>query len=205
MKPFENFKSRVVVFTRPNVDTDQIIPARFLKTTGKEGLGDKLFHDWRYNREGNPIFEFVLNSPATKEAKILLAGENFGCGSSREHAPWALIQFGFKAIISTSFADIFRQNALKNALLPIVVSTSDHVRIVEMVTQDPKMIVEVDLEKQKLTLSQKEYVEFPIDPFSKYCLTQGIDEIQYILEKEDRIREFEKSHRLLIDTRRSNN
>src|SRR6201981_448670 len=158
MTKFTRFESKSVPLPIDNIDTDQIIPARFLKTISKDGLGDQLFFDWRYDAAGNPKPDFILNTPAAKASQILLAGDNFGCGSSREHAPWALTQYGFRAVISTSFADIFRANALKNALLPIVVPRDIHAELF----RDPNQTVKVDLATQKLTLAGGRAVEFPI-------------------------------------------
>ena len=200
MSRFERFTSRLVPLLVDNIDTDQIIPARFLKTITKEGLDRQLFYDWRYDAEGNPRPDFILNQPRAQGAAILLAGDNFGCGSSREHAPWALTQFGFRALISTSFADIFRQNALKNALLPIVVSPEIHAALREAVERDPDYSVTVDLAAQKLILADGTEVEFPIDPFAKYCLLEGVDELGYILQHEDAIRAFESEHPSPINT-----
>src|SRR5712664_62839 len=180
MKPFTNFESRLVPLPNNNVDTDQIIPARFLKTTSKEGLDKQLFCDWRYDEQGNPKPDFILNQPRAKGAEVLLAGDNFGCGSSREHAPWALTQFGFRAVISTSFADIFKQNSLKNGLLPIVVPAAIHSRLVA----SPGATVKIDLATQSLTLADGTSVEFPIDAFSKHCLLEGVDELGYILQQD---------------------
>ena len=137
MKPFTNFESRVVPLPINNIDTDQIIPARFLKTTSKQGLDRQLFNDWRYDAQGNPKPDFILNTPRGQNAQVLLAGDNFGCGSSREHAPWALTQFGFRAVISTSFADIFKQNSLKNSLLPIIVPPDVHAELFAAIDQEP--------------------------------------------------------------------
>src|SRR6516165_7914811 len=148
MKPFTNFESRMVPMPMNNIDTDQIIPARFLKTTSKEGLDKQLFCDWRYDEEGNPKPDFILNQPRAQGAQVLLAGDNFGCGSSREHAPWALTQFGFRAVISTSFADIFKGNALKNSLLPIVVPGDVHA---ELFAAPADATVKIDLANQTLT------------------------------------------------------
>jgi 3-isopropylmalate/(R)-2-methylmalate dehydratase small subunit len=188
VKPFLPFESRLVPMPNNNIDTDQIIPARFLKTTSKEGLDKQLFQDWRYDAQGNPKPDFILNMPRGQNAQILLAGDNFGCGSSREHAPWALTQFGFRAVISTSFADIFKGNALKNSLLPIVVPHEIHVRLFAL-PEDAK--VKVDLASQTLTLPDGEKVEFPVDPFSKTCLLEGIDELGWILKQEPAIAAFE--------------
>jgi len=181
------FESRTVIFATDNIDTDQIIPARFLKTISKDGLGDQLFYDWRYDASGHPKPDFVLNTPAAKDAQVLVAGDNFGCGSSREHAPWALLQFGFRAVVSTSFADIFKQNSLKNGLLPIVVPAAVQAELVA----SPGTIVKIDLSAQTLTLPDGRAVEFPIDPFSKHCLLEGVDELGYILKQELVIAEYE--------------
>ena len=185
------FESRVVLMPMDNVDTDQIIPARFLKTISKVGLGAQLFNDWRYLADGSPNPDFVLNKPESKGAEILLAGDNFGCGSSREHAPWALTQFGFKAVISTSFADIFKANSLKNSLLPIVVSREVHAKLLKMRSADAAIKLSVDLLTQRLTLPDGESVEFEVDPFSKTCLVDGVDEIGYILKQLPAIEAFE--------------
>ena len=183
-----------------NIDTDQIIPARFLKTTSMQGLGDQLFYDWRYDANGNPNPEFILNKPEGRAAQILLAGDNFGCGSSREHAPWALCQYGFRAVISTSFADIFRGNALKNSLLPIVVPHEVHETLFKAVADDPAVTVTVDLAQQKLTLPDGFGVTFPIDEFSKYCMLEGVDELGYILKQEPAIAAHEIQRPLTINT-----
>ena len=190
MKKFTSFESRLVTLPIDNIDTDQIIPARFLKTISKEGLGDQLFYDWRYDAEGRPKTDFILNTPEAKAAQILLAGDNFGCGSSREHAPWALTQYGFRAVISTSFADIFKQNSLKNSLLPIVVPRDVHTQLFER----PTVTVRVDLASQTLTLPDGRAVEFPVDAFAKHCLLEGIDELGYILQQESAIAAFESTH-----------
>jgi len=197
MKPFTNFESRLVPLPNNNIDTDQIIPARFLKTTSKEGLDKQLFCDWRYDSDGNPKPDFILNQPRAKGAEVLLAGDNFGCGSSREHAPWALTQFGFRAVISTSFADIFKQNALKNSLLPIVVSPEVHA---ELLALPPDAKVSIDLVAQKLKLPSGRTVEFPVDAFSKHCLVNGVDELGYILQQEPSIAAFEARREGSINT-----
>jgi 3-isopropylmalate/(R)-2-methylmalate dehydratase small subunit len=188
MKPFARLESRLVPLPIDNVDTDQIIPARFLKTISKDGLGSQLFCDWRYDAEGRPKPDFILNQPRVQGAEILLAGDNFGCGSSREHAPWALTQFGFRAVISTSFADIFKQNSLKNSLLPVVVPREVHA---ELFALPPEATVAIDLESQTLALPDGRKVEFPIDPFAKHCLLNGIDELGYVRQQEDAIAAFE--------------
>jgi 3-isopropylmalate/(R)-2-methylmalate dehydratase small subunit len=197
MKPFTNFESRLVPLPNNNIDTDQIIPARFLKTTSKEGLDKQLFCDWRYDNQGNPKPDFILNQPRAKGAEVLLAGDNFGCGSSREHAPWALTQFGFRAVISTSFADIFKQNALKNSLLPIVVSPEVHA---ELLALPPDAKVSIDLVAQKLKLPSGRSVEFPVDEFSKHCLVNGVDELGYIQQQEPSIAAFEARREGSINT-----
>ena len=194
MKAFTNFESRVMVLALNNIDTDQIIPARFLKTTSKQGLDAQLFNDWRYDEKGNPNPDFVLNQPPARGAQILLAGDNFGCGSSREHAPWALTQFGFRAVISTSFADIFRQNSLKNSLLPIAIPADAHAELMKEIAANPSATVSVDLAKQTLTLPGGRAVEFPVDAFSKHCLLEGVDELGYILQQDAAIAVFENSH-----------
>ena len=197
MKPFTNFESRLVPLPNNNVDTDQIIPARFLKTTSKEGLDKQLFCDWRYDQQGNPKPDFILNQPRAKGAQILLAGDNFGCGSSREHAPWALTQFGFRAVISTSFADIFKLNSLKNSLIPIAVAPGVHA---ELFALDPAAKVSIDLAKQTLTLPNGRPVEFAVDEFSKHCLLNGIDEMGYIQQNEASIAAFEARRKGSINT-----
>jgi 3-isopropylmalate/(R)-2-methylmalate dehydratase small subunit len=199
MEKFTTFTSRMAAMPIDNIDTDQIIPARFLKTISKEGLGDQLFFDWRYDAEGNPKPDFLLNRPEGKAAQILLAGDNFGCGSSREHAPWALTQYGFRAVISTSFADIFRGNSLKNSLLPIVVPQNAHQKLFEAVAKDPAATVTVDLARQTLTLPDGSEVQFPIDEFSKHCLLEGVDELGYILQQESAIASFEAQRPLTIN------
>jgi 3-isopropylmalate/(R)-2-methylmalate dehydratase small subunit len=188
---FQTIQSRMVPFAQRNIDTDQIIPARFLKTISKEGLGDNLFCDWRYDAEGKPKPDFILNQPRARGAEVLLAGDNFGCGSSREHAPWALMQFGFRALISTSFADIFRANALKNGLLPVIVPADVHAALFGAVAIDPDAQVRIDLQAQTLTTPEGRAVEFPVDGFAKHCLLEGVDEIGYTLQREPEIRAFE--------------
>ncbi len=200
MKPFTNFESRIVPLNISNVDTDQIIPARFLKTTSKVGLDKQLFNDWRYDAQGNPNPDFILNKPEAQGAQVLVAGDNFGCGSSREHAPWALTQFGFRAVISTSFADIFRQNSLKNSLRPIVVPPDAHAELFAAVANDPDATVKVDLAAQTLTTPAGRTVEFPIDAFAKHCLLEGVDELGYILQHEAEIAAYESRRAGSINT-----
>jgi 3-isopropylmalate/(R)-2-methylmalate dehydratase small subunit len=200
MKKFTTFESRMVPMPVDNIDTDQIIPARFLKTISKEGLRDQLFNDWRYDAAGAPKPDFILNTPAAKGAQILLAGDNFGCGSSREHAPWALLQFGFRAVISTSFADIFRQNSLKNSLLPVIVPKEAQAELFAMVAADRNAKVQVDLAAQKLTLPGGRQIEFPADPFSKHCLLEGTDELGYILAQQSVIAAYESTRQGSLNT-----
>jgi 3-isopropylmalate/(R)-2-methylmalate dehydratase small subunit len=197
VKPFLPFESRLVPMPNNNIDTDQIIPARFLKTTSKEGLDKQLFCDWRYDAQGKPKPDFILNTPRGQNAEILLAGDNFGCGSSREHAPWALTQFGFRAVISTSFADIFKGNSLKNSLLPIVVPQNIHDKLFAL-PADAK--IKVDLASQTITLPDGERVEFPVDPFSKTCLLDGVDELGWILKQESAIAAYEATRVGSINT-----
>jgi len=191
VKPYLPFESRLVPLPINNIDTDQIIPARFLKTTSKEGLDQNLFCDWRQDPN------FILNTPRGKNAQILLAGDNFGCGSSREHAPWALTQFGFRAVVSTSFADIFKQNALKNSLVPIVVSHEIHTKLFAL-PEDATVMV--DLASQTLTLPDGQKVEFAVDSFSKTCLLDGIDELGWILKQEPAIAAYEKTRTSTLNT-----
>ena len=186
MSKLEAFTSRLLPMPLDNIDTDQIIPARFLKTTTKEGLDKQLFCDWRYDAQGNPKPDFILNTPRAQGVAVLLAGDNFGCGSSREHAPWALTQFGFRAVISTSFADIFKSNSLKNGLLPVVVDKATHAKLFAAAA-DEAASVKVDLASRKLTLPDGTSVEFTVDPFSRHCLLEGIDELGYIQQHEAQI------------------
>ena len=192
-EPIKTFRSKLVPLPAPNVDTDQIIPARYLKVTDKSQLGQGLFADWRY-RNGQPVQDFVLNKPEMQGRQVLLAGDNFGCGSSREHAPWALVDYGFRAIISTSFADIFKNNSLKNGLLPIVVDKDTHQQLFSLTEEDPNTVVAVDLAAQTVTLPDGRAVPFPIDGFSKACLLNGVDEIGYVLGMQDKIEAFEQAN-----------
>jgi 3-isopropylmalate/(R)-2-methylmalate dehydratase small subunit len=200
MKAFTNFESRLVPLPVNNIDTDQIIPARFLKTTSKQGLDKQLFNDWRYDEQGNPNPDFVLNQPRVRGAQVLLAGDNFGCGSSREHAPWALTQFGFRAVISTSFADIFKQNSLKNSLLPIVVPPDVHAELFNAVAKDVNATVSIDLPAQTLTLPDGRKVEFAVDQFAKHCLVEGVDELGYIRKHEAAISAIEAAQPPTVNT-----
>jgi 3-isopropylmalate/(R)-2-methylmalate dehydratase small subunit len=194
MEPFTKLTSRIVPFPHDNVDTDIIIPARYLKVTDKTGMDQYLFRDWRFEADGTPKPDFILNQPRAKGCKILLAGRNFGTGSSREHAPWALVAFGFRAVISVSFADIFRGNSLKNGLLPLVVPADVHAELFRLVDADPNAEVTIDLASQTLTLPGGRQVEFPIDNFSKQCLLAGVDQLGYLLKQEAHIRAYEAAH-----------
>jgi 3-isopropylmalate/(R)-2-methylmalate dehydratase small subunit len=200
MDKFTPFESKMVVLEIDNIDTDQIIPARFLKTTSKAGLGDQLFNDWRYDANGAPRPEFPLNAPSAKGRQVLLAGDNFGCGSSREHAPWALTQFGFRAVISTSFADIFRNNSLKNGLLPVIVPKDAHAKLLAAAKANPDSSVSLDLASQTITLPDGAKVQFPIDAFSKNCLLEGVDELGWLLKREPDIAAFESTRESAFST-----
>jgi len=191
MTTFTPLPSRLVPLPVENVDTDQIIPARFLKATDKNGMGAALFADWRYNPDGSPKPGFALNDEKYQGAQILLAGDNFGCGSSREHAPWALTGYGFRAVISTSFADIFRNNALKNGLLPVILDAETHQSLFDLVAENPQAEITIDLESQTVTFSNGRTASFPIDPFNKTCLLNGVDELGYILQFENEIANYE--------------
>jgi 3-isopropylmalate/(R)-2-methylmalate dehydratase small subunit len=195
MAQFTTLTSRVVVVPQNDIDTDQIIPARFLKTTDKHGLGASLFADWRYAEGGAVRAEFPVNQPRAQGAQVLVAGDNFGCGSSREHAPWALTGFGFRAVVSTSFADIFRSNALKNGLVPVAIDAAAHASLLSQLARDPEAQVTVDLTSRTLRLPDGTSVMFPIDPFARTCLLEGVDELGYILRFEPRIAEHEKRER----------
>jgi 3-isopropylmalate/(R)-2-methylmalate dehydratase small subunit len=190
---FITLKSTVVPMTIENIDTDQIIPARFLKATTREGFGENLFRDWRYDNEGKPKGDFVLNDK-TYSGKILVAGKNFGCGSSREHAAWAIYDFGFRVVISSFFADIFKANALNNALLPVQVSDSFLKKIIETVTKNPTTTLTVDLQKQTVSLEDGSSEGFDINAYKKTCLTNGYDDIDYLISMRDEIKQFELTH-----------
>jgi len=192
MAQFTALTARLMPLPVNDIDTDQIIPARFLKATDKLGMGNNLFADWRYNADKSPKKDFVLNNPVYAGAQILLAGDNFGCGSSREHAPWALTGFGFRSVISTSFADIFRNNSLKNGLIPIIVDVEIHKTLFDMVAEVPACEVSIDLATQTLKLPDGRQVTFPIDGFSKACLLNGVDELGYIQGFEREIAAFEE-------------
>ena len=201
-EPFRSFTSAVIPLPAENVDTDQIVPARYLKVTDKAGLAEALFRDWRFDESGalkEP--RFVLDEPEMAGRQILLAGDNFGAGSSREHAPWALTAWGIRAILSTSFADIFRSNSLKNGLLPIVVSPETHARLWELLAADPETELTVDLETQLVHLPGDEDVAFDVDPFSRMMLLAGTDELGYLLSKLDAVDAWEGAHPARVDTR----
>ena len=191
---FTTVESTYVVLPADNVDTDQIIPARFLKVTDKRGLGDSLFCDWRRRADGTPDPDFPLNRPDAAGARVLVAGANFGCGSSREHAPWALVGWGLRVIVARSFADIFKQNAMKNGLLPVVVDAGAHARIVEARRANPGARLGADLPAQTLSLDGAPIARFEIDPFAKECLVHGIDELGYLLERLPDIERHEAKH-----------
>ncbi|MGH7720100.1 MAG: 3-isopropylmalate dehydratase small subunit [Gemmatimonadaceae bacterium] len=193
-EPIRTIISRCVLLPIENIDTDQIIPARFLKTTTRAGIGAALFADWRYDREGRARPEFALNQPASHGAHVLVAGANFGCGSSREHAPWALLDYGFRAVVSTSFADIFRTNALKNGLLPVAVDLHAYERLLSQGRHDPGATVRIDLELERITLPDRSEAHFPIDPFARHCLLEGIDELGFLLAAEKAIAAYEEDN-----------
>jgi len=191
MQPLRRVRSRTVVMPSTNVDTDQIIPARFLTTTTKEGLGKQLFADWRYLADGTPNPDFILNCAAARGCQVLVAGRNFGCGSSREHAPWALLDYGIRAVISTEIADIFRSNSLKNGLLPITVDEATAAWLLE----HPGAEVDIDLETARLTLPTGAVITFPIEAFARHCLLNGLDELGYLRSKLGAIERYEAARR----------
>jgi 3-isopropylmalate/(R)-2-methylmalate dehydratase small subunit len=189
MEKMTRVTSRTVVLPQTDIDTDQIMPARFLTTTDKEGLGKAAFADWRYDDDDQPLPDFPLNQPGAAEAQVLVAGNNFGCGSSREHAPWGLVDFGFRAVISTQIADIFRNNALKNGLVPVIVDADTHRWLME----NPGAEVTVDVESATLTLPDDRVLQFPIDGFSQHCLLEGIDQLGFLLGQDEAISRFEQN------------
>ena len=191
MPAVTQIRSRTVALPAANIDTDQIIPARFLTATSKAGFGKHLFADWRYEKDGSPKADFALNKPEAKGAAVLVAGRNIGCGSSREHAPWALQDFGFAAVISTEFADIFRTNCLKNGLLPIVVDEKTSAWLLA----NPNVEVSIDVASTTLTLPDGTKVEFPLEGFAKYCLLNGVDELGFLLSQNEAISQYEAAHR----------
>jgi 3-isopropylmalate/(R)-2-methylmalate dehydratase small subunit len=195
MEPITTFAAKAIALPVENIDTDQIIPARYLKVTDKEGLGEGLFRDWR---DSDP--DFILNRAESEGAQLLIAGNNFGCGSSREHAPWALQGHGFKAVVSTYFADIFRNNALKNGLLPITVDEDTYYQLVSMCEEDPDTVLTVDLVNQQLVLPEGQQVAFPIDGFARQCLLKGVDQLGFLMQQEDTINAFENAHAPAVQT-----
>jgi 3-isopropylmalate/(R)-2-methylmalate dehydratase small subunit len=200
MEPMNGISGRIVALPINDIDTDQIIPARYLKVTDKEGLGQACFSDWRYNADGSPKADFPLNQPQYQGAEVLIAGDNFGCGSSREHAPWALLGAGLKAVVSTYFADIFKNNSLKNGLLPIVVDEETQQQLISLAQEDPTTSVSIDLASQTLTLPDGRGVSFPIDPFAKYCLLNGVDQLGFLLQLEPDVVAFEQEHGAAVST-----
>jgi 3-isopropylmalate/(R)-2-methylmalate dehydratase small subunit len=195
MEPITTFAAKAIALPVENIDTDQIIPARYLKVTDKNGLGEGLFRDWR---DSDP--DFILNRAESEGAQLLIAGNNFGCGSSREHAPWALQGYGFKAVVSTYFADIFRNNALKNGLLPITVDEDTYYQLVSMCEEDPNTVLTVDLVNQQLVLPEGQQVAFPIDGFARQCLLKGVDQLGFLMQQEDTISAFENAHAPAVQT-----
>jgi 3-isopropylmalate/(R)-2-methylmalate dehydratase small subunit len=200
-EPFVTLSSAVVPISRGDIDTDQIIPARFLKTVNRAGLAEQLFCDWRYLADGSPNPDFALNRPGMAGRSVLLAGDNFGCGSSREHAPWALMAWGFRAVISSSFADIFRNNALKNGLLPIEVPPEELARLFALAEAEPDALVTIDLETQELRLHDGSSIVFHVDAFARRMILDGTDELGYLLSLEPRVEAYESSHAPRVDTR----
>lgn len=200
MEPFKTFTATMVALPINDIDTDQIIPARYLKVTDKAGLGAAAFTDWRYNADGSPKAEFPLNQPQYQGAEVLIAGHNFGCGSSREHAPWALMGAGLKAVVSTYFADIFKGNSLKNGFLPIVVDEETQKQLISLAEEDPTASVTIDLEAQTITLPDGRAVEFPIDGFSRYCLLNGVDQLGFLLNLDPEATAYEEQNPAPIST-----
>ena len=199
MKTITSFSSICIPILQNNIDTDQIIPSRYLKAIDKASVVEGLFADWRFKPDGTINKDFIFNKPEYKGAKIILAGKNFGCGSSREHAPWALIGWGIQAVISTSFGDIFKNNSLKNGLLPIKVSEENHQSLFELTEEVPYAEITVDLKSQSVVLPGGESFEFDIDPFAKKCLLSGMDQLEYILSFEDQISQFEQENPVLFE------
>ena len=191
MEKFTTLAASMVAIPTENVDTDQIIPARFLKVTDKNGLGDNLFFDWRYNEDGSPKADFILNTEQGKKAKILVAGDNFGCGSSREHAPWAIMGYGFRAVISTSFADIFRNNSLKLGLVPVELDKETYYQLMSLIEEEPDTEILVDLKNQTVQLPDGRKVNFPIDNFSKTCILNGVDQLGYLQGHASTVEKYE--------------
>ncbi|MEO7664631.1 MAG: 3-isopropylmalate dehydratase small subunit [Candidatus Limnocylindrales bacterium] len=201
-EPYRSFASKVVPLAAENVDTDQVVPARYLKITDKAGLADVLFRDWRFEEDGSlKEPRFVLDQPGMAGRNILLVGDNFGTGSSREHAPWALEAWGIRAVISTGFADIFQNNALKNGVLPIAVPPTTHARLFDLVETDPDAELRIDLAEQGILLPDGSTIDFDVDPFAKLMLLKGIDEIGYVMDQHPAIEVWEAAHPARVDTR----
>jgi len=194
LETFRTLTSTAVVLPHDDIDTDQIIPARFLTTTERSGLGTHLFNDWRYDKTGVARADFPLNAAEARDARILVAGRNFGCGSSREHAPWALLDFGFRAVVAPSFGDIFRENALKNGLLPVTLARADHEMVIYRLAGEPGIVFHIDLEAQTIALSNERPFTFPLDPFTKRCLALGVDQLGYLLDAVGEIDAYERAH-----------
>ena len=201
MEKVKHIQGSIVAIPVNDIDTDQIIPARFLKVTDKDGLGKAAFCDWRYLEDGEtPNPDFILNQPEYAGASVLIAGDNFGCGSSREHAPWALLGAGFQAVVSTDFADIFRNNALKNGLAPVIVDVETQQQLFSLAAEDPTTRVAIDIEAQTLTLPDGREVSFPLDGFSKYCLLNGVDQLGYLLALDAEVSAFESANPQRVTT-----
>ena len=199
-EPFGSLTSTALVLPHDDIDTDQIIPARFLTTTERAGLGAHLFADWRYDRAGQPRAEFALNTEGARAARILVAGRNFGCGSSREHAPWALLDFGFRVVVAPSFGDIFRENALKNGLLPVALAEGEHEAVVRTLGRDSATKLHVDLDTQAIELPGTGWFRFPIDTFAKHCLALGVDQLGYLIDASEEIAAYERTHPTTVTT-----
>ncbi len=200
MEPIRSFSSRMVALPVDDVDTDQIIPARFLKVTDKAGLGEALFSDWRYDVDGQPKPDFPLNRPEARGAQVLVAGRNFGCGSSREHAPWALLGYGIRAVISTDFADIFRNNSVGNGLLPIALTPDAHARVMRLALEDNSAAITVSVEAATVTLPDGSTESFPLNPFDRHCLMNGVDRMGFLLGLDTDIAAYEQSHITTVHT-----
>jgi len=200
MEKFTTAVGTMVAIPTENIDTDQIIPARFLKVIDKNGLGDNLFCDWRYNADGSPKADFILNQEQGKKAAFLVAGDNFGCGSSREHAPWAIMAYGFRAVLSTGFADIFSNNSLKLGLLPITIDKDTHMQLLSLIEEEPDTQITIDLANQAVVLPDGRKVTFPLDTFSKTCILQGVDQLGYLQSHLAAVERYETNHASLINT-----
>lgn len=200
MKKFKKITSTCLLIRDENIDTDQIVPARFLKLTIREGFGKYLFYDWRFDKSGQTKESNRFNDSNHHTYKVLIAGNNFGCGSSREHAVWAILDYGFQVVISSSFGDIFYNNSLKNGLLPIVLKPIELKKLFQIIEKNPETKITIDLENKKVIANKIIIFNFPIDNFRKACLLKGVDELGYILSFENEIKEFEKSHQIFIST-----